>query len=395
MDRILIVEDEPELRNSISRFLGTEAGYLTHGAGSLREALLAIDEHLPALIVADLDLPDGTGLDLLREMNQRGKTTPIVFITAFMQRFADHHPDLVQLKILRKPFEPRELIERVQKVLGDGQSPPKSQSAFTVADYLQLAGLARRSVELTVSAGGLEGTIVVQNGNPVWAQDQFESGSGAFNRLAMLDAATIACNPCEGFSRPPNLSGSLEHLLLEAARGADESSRGRKLPPAPSPQVSPSLIHRSSAPVAPPPKAVPRPPIRSVRSIGAERANTTSEGDASMPEIKPTKSALQILTALDALSGISRADELGSVCDKAGELDAETAAAVATLAGQQLVEVVDELGLGQLASWHVSLGQRSWFVVKDGKHTWVGGGPLNKNAAATLKKVQDSVRGQV
>jgi hypothetical protein len=114
-----------------------------------------------------------------------------------------------------------------------------------------------------------------------------------------------------------------------------------------------------------------------------------------MPEIKPTKSALHVLTALDALSGITRADELGSVCDKAGELDAEIAAAVATLAGQQLVEVVDELGLGQLTSWHVSLGQRSWFVAKDGKHTWVGGGPLNKNAAATLKKVQDSVRGQI
>jgi CheY-like chemotaxis protein len=390
MDLILIVEDEPQLKDSLARLLAQEKGLSALSAGTLKDALAVIDGHQPSLIVADLGLPDGTGLDLLRELGVRQKKVPVLFMTAFLKRFSVDYPELAQLNILQKPIDSKELVTRIRAILSDDQARLKAQAAFTVADYLQLAGLARRSVRLRIQAAGTDGAVVVKGGTPVWAQDQFEAGHGAFRRLALLETAEITCAPCDDMSVTPNLSGSLEHLLLEAARAADESAQSRSLPPAVLPNVSQALARPTGAPT-PVAKVVPRPPLRTVRPAATDR--TASEGDHI--EMKATKTAQTLLSNLDAILGIARADEVGGVCDRAGVIDAETTCAIATLATQQLVEVVEELGLGELNAWQVSLGTHSWFVTRDAKHLWVAEGPLSKNASVMLKKVQECTRGQL
>ncbi|PIE22185.1 MAG: Fis family transcriptional regulator [Planctomycetota bacterium] len=81
--RILVVEDEPDIRESFCAILESE-GLRTQGAGSLTEARLALDSFRPALVLLDLGLPDGTGLELLREIKSgdRANATEVVVITA-------------------------------------------------------------------------------------------------------------------------------------------------------------------------------------------------------------------------------------------------------------------------------------------------------------------------
>src|SRR4051794_36032612 len=91
MDRILLLEDEAGLRHSLCRLLRQEADLTIRDAGSLKDALALLDER-PSLVVSDLDLPDGSGLELLQELSFRGLNVPVIIITAYLSRFRGHLP---------------------------------------------------------------------------------------------------------------------------------------------------------------------------------------------------------------------------------------------------------------------------------------------------------------
>jgi len=98
-------------------------------------------------------------------------------------------------------------------------------AAFGVADYLQLAGLSRRSVALTVrELGRPVGRILVESGQPRYAEDPLGKGESAFRRLVLREGVDVACEPLNA-TAPKNLNGSLEYLLIAAAQEADEQLR--------------------------------------------------------------------------------------------------------------------------------------------------------------------------
>ena len=108
---------------------------------------------------------------------------------------------------------------------------------------------------------------------------------------------------------------------------------------------------------------------------------------------KPLKAATSLdkLTSQStALSGAARARKDGSVLDVAGEMDAETACAVVSVAARHMDELAADLGLGDLASWHLSLGKSTWYVVNTGDELVIGLGGPNKNPTSTLGKIEES-----
>ena len=102
----------------------------------------------------------------------------------------------------------------------------------------------------------------------------------------------------------------------------------------------------------------------------------------------------RILTGVPAISAIACADQEGSVLDYAGAFDAETACAVATIASRPITEIVGELGLGDLQSWCVSMGDNTWYVVHQARQLFVAQGGANKNPSTVLRKVEAGCRGQ-
>ena len=79
---ILVVDDQDSIRHFVSKALEDD-GYSVVTTGSLREARTVIERDLPDLAIFDLKLPDGTGLDLLREIKQLQPEVPVILMTAF------------------------------------------------------------------------------------------------------------------------------------------------------------------------------------------------------------------------------------------------------------------------------------------------------------------------
>ncbi|RYZ02422.1 MAG: sigma-54-dependent Fis family transcriptional regulator [Myxococcales bacterium] len=80
--RILVVDDEASARNGLGKLLEQE-GYLVDLAADGVQALASIAENGPALIISDLKMPNMDGMELLRQLRERGIVTPTVVATAF------------------------------------------------------------------------------------------------------------------------------------------------------------------------------------------------------------------------------------------------------------------------------------------------------------------------
>jgi DNA-binding response OmpR family regulator len=108
--RVLLVEDEATLRSIIARNLAAR-GHTVAEADSTREALSRLSEARPDLMLLDINLPDRSGWDILREMRLRGWDVPVVIISAVSvspARLEEFRP----LAFLPKPF-PLEALLRV------------------------------------------------------------------------------------------------------------------------------------------------------------------------------------------------------------------------------------------------------------------------------------------
>ena len=118
--RILLVEDEPGLVLTLTDRLVSE-GYTVQAAPDGETALELAADELFDLILLDVMLPGKSGLDVCRDLRQRGTEVPILMLTARSQ-VTDK---VVGLKLgaddyLTKPFEMMELLARVEALLMRG-----------------------------------------------------------------------------------------------------------------------------------------------------------------------------------------------------------------------------------------------------------------------------------
>jgi len=116
---VLAVEDEPLNRLLLHAVLERE-GYTVIDAGTLAEARARISERLPDLVLLDLRLPDGDGLELCRELKTEDATArvPVVAATAsVMPAIVTAAKDAGCDGFLAKPIRPGELLAEVQRHL--------------------------------------------------------------------------------------------------------------------------------------------------------------------------------------------------------------------------------------------------------------------------------------
>ena len=151
--RVLVVDDEPAIRESLAFALKRE-GLGVLEAASLREARAQVDEK-PDLIILDLVLPDGNGLDFLRALRS-GSDVPVIVLTS-----RDDETDRVLgLEMgaddyVLKPFSPREVTARVRAVLRRAVSRPAPEEtalragAFSVDPRTRRASVAGSELALS------------------------------------------------------------------------------------------------------------------------------------------------------------------------------------------------------------------------------------------------------
>lgn len=138
----LIVEDDAAIAGFIARGL-REAGWAADIASNGTDGLAAALEQNPDVAIVDVMLPGRDGLSLIEELRKRGRTTPVLILSA--KRSVDDRVRGLQAggdDYLTKPFAFAELLARVQALVRRASRTPEATS-LTVAD-LTMDLLARR-----------------------------------------------------------------------------------------------------------------------------------------------------------------------------------------------------------------------------------------------------------
>ena len=115
--RILVIEDEPDLREGLQHNLELE-GFAVETAADGKVGLRKAQQSSPTLILLDLMLPGLSGIDVLRQLRESGKTTPVIVVSARGQdRDKVLGLELGADDYVTKPFALAELNARIRAVL--------------------------------------------------------------------------------------------------------------------------------------------------------------------------------------------------------------------------------------------------------------------------------------
>ena len=173
--RLLVVDDDPELRELITAYLTKQGYQITAVADGIEmdRALLAQDADL---IILDLMLPGEDGLSIAKRLKQDGNT-PVIIVSAQ----GEDVDRIVGLEIgaddyIAKPFNPRELLARVRAVLRRSRSTASDGGNVTFGDYrldVPAQRLLRNGDQVALTSGELDLlTILVRYPNRVLDRDR-------------------------------------------------------------------------------------------------------------------------------------------------------------------------------------------------------------------------------
>ena len=128
---MLLVDDEPAILDVLGTYLRRE-GLDVETCCNVTEARAAIEARLPDLVLLDVTLPDGSGLDVLAALAKPGERVPTMMITAR----TEESDRIVGLELgaddyITKPFSPREVVARVRALFRRIEEAGKSQTQGT------------------------------------------------------------------------------------------------------------------------------------------------------------------------------------------------------------------------------------------------------------------------
>ena len=132
--KVLIVEDDGDLREFVAGLLQA-AGFRTVEAASMAEAIEIASAELPDLILLDLTLPDGDGLQVFRHLREQAQTAAIAIIVVSAR---NRDRDIVQALELgaedyvTKPFNANILLARLRRVLRRNEPDEEAQTAGVI-----------------------------------------------------------------------------------------------------------------------------------------------------------------------------------------------------------------------------------------------------------------------
>jgi len=145
----LLVEDEKQIRRFVRTALEAQ-GWIVHETGTVAEGLMEASSRRPDLVILDLGLPDGDGIDFLRDLRGWSKVAVIVLSARSSEAEKIAALDAGADDYLTKPFGVGELLARVRAASRRQRSVEALPAAFEFGDVRIDMGLR------TVQKGGRE-----------------------------------------------------------------------------------------------------------------------------------------------------------------------------------------------------------------------------------------------
>lgn len=151
--RILVVDDEPAVREALQRSLAFE-GYSTEVAVDGADALGKVESYRPDLVVLDVQMPRMDGLTAARRLRSAGSTLPILMLTA-RDTVGDRVTglDAGADDYLVKPFELDELLARIRALLRRSSYAASGSGGGESGEVLSFADLRMDLVTREVTRG--------------------------------------------------------------------------------------------------------------------------------------------------------------------------------------------------------------------------------------------------
>jgi two-component system response regulator MprA len=175
--RVLLVEDDAELRDLLARGLSAE-GFAVATAGSATELLEGVSTAPADVLVVDIGLPDADGRDLCQALRAQGVQAPLLFLTArdaVTDRLAGF--DAGGDDYLTKPFDFDELVARLRALLRRSTFEPADEVAGMRLDPASHAvSCGDESAELTPTEFRLLAMLAAQPGDAVRRRELLAAG---------------------------------------------------------------------------------------------------------------------------------------------------------------------------------------------------------------------------
>jgi len=189
MSELLLIDDDQELCELLGSWL-TQEGFAVRACHNGQSARQALAEQAPAAVVLEVMLPDGSGLELLKQLRSEHAELPGLLLTA---RDALHdRVDGLEAgadDYLAKPFDPRELTARLRAVLRRSH-PTATATQLEIGDLAfspvrGVVSIEGRDMSLTLSESRILEALLRQPGEPLDKQDLAQIGLG--RKLTLYD----------------------------------------------------------------------------------------------------------------------------------------------------------------------------------------------------------------
>jgi two-component system nitrate/nitrite response regulator NarP len=177
LTKVVLADDHPMIQSAVASLLRGSDYRLAATASTGAEAIKAVEEHDPDILILDVQMPEGDGLHVLRQLRKSGEHRPVVLLTASLD---DHgFAEALSLKVdgvVLKTSDPGLLIDCLDQVRdgGDWIDPALRERAASVREggprvalsprERELVGLVRqglRNRDIAERLGVTEGTVKV------------------------------------------------------------------------------------------------------------------------------------------------------------------------------------------------------------------------------------------
>lgn len=206
--RILVVDDEKSIREFLTILLEQE-GYAVLTAADVADGITCLTRDQPDLVMCDLKLPDGTGLEVLEHARDHHISTPFIIITAHTT--PQHALEALRAgaaEYLSKPFNVEDLKAILVKLLA---APDDDESTFEVPEFIGSSAPIKRILEMVPRIASTPSTVLITG----------ESGTGKELLARAIHAASgHAAGPFLSVNCGALPEGLLESELFGHVRGA-------------------------------------------------------------------------------------------------------------------------------------------------------------------------------
>ena len=221
--RILIVEDEPGIADTLQYALRTE-GFEPAWVATGEAALAQVQAQLPALVILDVGLPDSSGFEVFKRLRAISADVPVIFLTAR----SDEIDRVVGLELgaddyVPKPFSPRELVARLRAILRRVQpaadAGPLQAGALTLWPEKRLAEWRGKALNLTSIEFNILEVLMRNAGRVVGKNEISEQALGRplarFDRSIDVHLSAIRQKLGDGASAIRTVRGMGYHLVKD------------------------------------------------------------------------------------------------------------------------------------------------------------------------------------